>query len=92
MQIVSFLERLMMKLSALPGLGFLTTYVTDFHSRQGQIQARVTRYKGYVSTVREVGGDVGQAAGGSKKNQEAEDEEYPQDQDYDDEDDESYMQ
>ena len=90
MQIFSSLERLMIKLSALPGLGFLASYVSDFHGRTGQIQSRVNRYKGYVSTVREVGGDVGQAAGRSKKNQEVEDEEYQEE--YEEDDDESYLQ
>jgi hypothetical protein len=80
----------MVKLSVIPGLGFLASYVTEFRGHTTKIQQKVGAYRGYVQAVRGAGADVAEAGRGLKREEAPEDEdEY--DEEYD-EDDESYLQ
>lgn len=91
MNIFSMFEGVIQKISVLPGLGFLQSYVTEFHSRKAQLQGRAELYRGYVSTVRSAGTDVAQAARGGRQ-EEANDDSGIEEEEYDDEDDETFMQ
>jgi hypothetical protein len=90
MKLFSLVESVILKVGGLPGLGFLTSYVTDFHSRKTRIRQRAELYRGYVTSVRDAGGEVAQAARGSKAQEAEEDEEDIEEEDEDDF--ESYMQ
>jgi hypothetical protein len=90
MKLFSVIETVMVRLSALPGLGFLSRYVTEYHGHVGKLQHKVSGYQGYVRTVRQAGADVAEVGRGSKREEPSDDEE--QIEEYDDDDDESYMQ
>lgn len=93
MNIFALAESVMKQLSAIPGLSFLGTYVTDFHARKTQIGQTIGDYKGYVRSVREAGGQVVDAARGVRKNEddEAEEEDMQEDYpEYEDDDDETF--
>ena len=90
MRLFSFVETLMVRLSTLPGLGFLSTYVAEYHTRRGKIQHQISAYQGYVRTVRQAGADVAEAGRGAKREEPSDDDEYVEE--YDEDDDESYMQ
>ena len=91
MRLFSAIETVMVRLSALPGLGFLSGYVSEYHSRAGKLQHQVSAYQGYVRTVRQAGADVAEVGRGSKREEPSDDEdEYIEE--YDEDDDESYMQ
>jgi hypothetical protein len=89
MKLVSLVEGLIIKLSVIPGLGFLSSYVTELHGRKTHMNQMVQMYTGYVRTAREAAGDVNQAVRGSQKDEESD--EGAIDEEYDD-DDESYLQ
>jgi hypothetical protein len=94
MQLISVVEKLMLKLGTLPGLGFLTSYVIEFRGKVGAGKQEIGKYTTYVQTVRSTAGDVKKAAGGLK-NEEESDPEEEEVEDIDDnyeEDDESYLQ
>lgn len=80
----------MLKLSVIPGLGFLASYVSEFHGHTSKIQQKVGAYRGYVRAVRDAGGEVAEAGRGLKRNETPEDEDDFEDE-YE-EDDESYLQ
>jgi hypothetical protein len=90
MKLGSVLEGLMLKLSVIPGLGFLASYVTEFRGRTTVIQQKIGAYKGYVRAARDAGADVAEAGRGLRRNEEPEEEEEVE-EDYE-EDDESYLQ
>jgi hypothetical protein len=90
MNIFSVAEQVIQRLSGLPGLGFLHRYRMEIGSRHLSVKGRVDRYKGYVSSVRGAGAEVAQAARGSKA-EEVDDDSNVVDE-YDEDDDESYMQ
>jgi len=93
MNIFALAESVMKQLSAIPGLSFLGTYVTDFHARKTQIGQTIGDYKGYVRSAREAGGQVIDAARGARRNEEgeAEDEEVQDDDaEYEEDDYESF--
>jgi ribosomal protein L12E/L44/L45/RPP1/RPP2 len=89
MKLVGLFEGVILKLSVIPGLGFLQSYVTELHGRQTVIQQKIGAYKGYVRAAHDAGADVAQVGRGPKKDEEAEEEEFEEDYD---EDDESYLQ
>jgi hypothetical protein len=91
MNLFSVIEKVMLKLSDIPGLRFLGEYVHDFHSRETKIQQAVSGYQGYVRAAREAGGEVANASRGSKK-QEAEDDDEEYEDDVDEDEDETFMQ
>lgn len=88
MNLFTVIERVMVRLSAIPGLRFLGDYVHDFHSRETKIQQVVSGYKGYVSAAREAGGEVARAARGSKQEVPEDEDDYEDDLDED----ETFMQ
>jgi hypothetical protein len=88
MKLVSLVEGIILKLSVIPGLGFLQSYVQELHGRQTQIQQRIGAYRGYVRAARDAGAEVAQVGRGAK-DEEPEDEEIEEEYD---EDDESYLQ
>ena len=89
MKLVSLVEGVILKLSVIPGFGFLQSYVQELHGRKAVIEQRIGSYKGYVRSARDAGSDVAQAACGSKKEEEPDDEEFAEEYE---EDDESYLQ
>ena len=92
MKLFSLVESVILKVGGLPGLGFLSSYVTEFHSRKTRIGYQANLYRGYVTSVRDAGGEVAQAARGSKNKEESDQDEEEVDDIYDEDDDESYMQ
>ena len=92
MKLFSLVENVFLKLSGVPGLGFLSGYVREFHARKTTLHYKADLYRGYVSSVREAGGDVVQAARGSKNEEESDACEECVENNYEDDDDESYLQ
>jgi hypothetical protein len=90
MKLFSLVENVILKLGGLPGLGFLTSYVTDFHGRTTRLKQTRDLYKGYVTSVRDAGGEIAQATRGGKAQEAEEDEEDIEEEEEDDF--ESYMQ
>jgi hypothetical protein len=89
MKIVSLVEGVIIKLSVIPGLGFLASYVTELHGRKTHANQMIQMYSGYVRSAREAAGDVNQAVRGSKRDEDSDEEAI--EEEYDD-DDESYLQ
>jgi hypothetical protein len=94
MKLFSFVEGIMLRLSVLPGLQFLNTYVTEFRGRVGEKRQVLGKYQGYVQAVRGAAGDVSGAVGGSKKKDDVSesDNDFDKEYEYEEDDDESYMQ
>jgi hypothetical protein len=91
MNLLSLFENVLVKLSGLPGLQFLGRYVSEYHSRRTQVGQTAARYRSYVQTVRGTASDVKSATRGAKTEQES-DQEEEEVEDYNEEDDESYLQ
>ncbi len=90
MKIFSLVEGIMLRLGTLPGLQFLNTYVSELRGRVGGHRQTIGKYQTYMQSIRGVGADVAQAAGGSKSaEQSEEDEDY---EEVEEDDDESYLQ
>jgi hypothetical protein len=92
MKLFSLVENVFLKLSGVPGLGFLSGYVTEFHSRKTRLRQTADLYRGYVASVRDAGGEVVQATRGSKKDEESDADEDEVENNYEEDDDESYLQ
>ena len=90
MKLGSVFEGLLLKLSVIPGLGFLASYVSEFRGHTTKIQQRVGAYRGYVRAVRDAGGEVAEAGRGLKRDETSEDED-DYEEEYEEED-ESYLQ
>ena len=84
MNIFSLVEGVILRLGALPGLGFLQSYVHEIRGKQGRIRQHAELYKGYVSTVRGAGAEVAQAARGSKQEEADDGEDAGEEEDADD--------
>jgi hypothetical protein len=89
MAFFSLVERVMMQLSSLPGLGILRRYVLEFQSRQASINRRVSDVRRQAGAVRSASAEVAQAARGSKR---ANDDDEDEEEDESADDFESYMQ
>ncbi len=50
---ISVLENVLNKLSLIPGLNFLATYVTDARMAQTQVEQTVGDYQSYVEAAKE---------------------------------------
>jgi hypothetical protein len=96
MNLLSLVENVMVKLGGLPGLQFLSRYVSEYQSRRTRASQTVGRHLSYVQTVRGAASDVKTAARGSKNEEEGDlDEEEVEnnyEESYEEDDDESYLQ
>lgn len=59
---LSFLESLALKLSGIPGLRFLDSYVTDIRTTKTQIDQQVGDYQSYADAATSAASDVKGAA------------------------------
>jgi hypothetical protein len=89
MKLVSLVEKVIVRLSVIPGLGFLQSYVQELHGRHTAIEQKIGAYRGYVRAARDAGAEVSQATRGAKKEEEPDDEDFAEEYE---EDDESYLQ
>jgi hypothetical protein len=92
MNLLSLVENVMVKLGGLPGLQFLSRYVSEYQRRRTQASQTIGRHRSYVQTVRGTAEDVKKAAGGSKKEEEDDPDEEDVENNYEEDDDESYLQ
>lgn len=90
MKLFSLVESVILKVGGIPGLGFLSSYVTEVHSRKTRMGQQANLYRGYVTSVRDAGGEVVQAARGSSKEGAEDEEDDIEEEDADDS--ESYLQ
>jgi hypothetical protein len=58
MSLLHALEGLFLRLSIIPGFGFLYEYVHELETQHGRRRAIVANYRGYVSTLKDAGKDV----------------------------------
>ena len=82
-RLLAFASNLMTKLSAIPGLRFLDTYVTEARQARTQVAQVVDDNVTYVKTAQSAVGDIGRAAGGSVDQNE--EDEWDQEMPYEDE-------
>jgi hypothetical protein len=55
---LSLLESIALKLSGIPGLRFLDSFVTNVHAQKTQIDDVVGDYAGYVDAAKDAAGDA----------------------------------
>lgn len=56
MKILHYLDAIFIKLSVIPGLGFLHGYVEELEIQQQRRQVAADKYRGFASALRDAGG------------------------------------
>jgi hypothetical protein len=64
MSLFNTLNAVFLRLSTVPGLGFLYEWVHELEQRRMRRQAIIGTYKGYVSSIKDAGKEAGKAVPG----------------------------
>jgi hypothetical protein len=64
MGLLNALEPVFIRLSTVPGLGFLHEWVHELQMRKMRREAVISTYKGYVSSIKDAGKEAGRAVRG----------------------------